>query len=98
MKDYVSACTAGLAPAAEGSEKSDPLLDLNTTEEQELPFLTVATLGDSDKVVVLVAESRMMMTGLEGVLATGVDGCKRVRGLLDEVVRRQGEKILGMER
>ncbi|KAK3173768.1 hypothetical protein OEA41_007100 [Lepraria neglecta] len=50
MKDYIVACTSGLTPPAStlggsrggNSETSDPLLDLNGMEEQELPFLTGA--------------------------------------------------------
>jgi exosome complex component RRP41 len=72
----------------------DPLLDLNGLEEQELPFLTVATLGDGEKVVVCVLETRVQMAKLEEMLAVGVSGCKRVRGILDEVVRAQGKRMV----
>src|SRR5271154_5818370 len=49
MRDYVVACTAGSTSSySSNDEKADPLLDLNGSEEQELPFLTVATLGASD--------------------------------------------------
>jgi len=59
-----------------------------------LPFLTVATLGASDKVSVLVMETRVQVGRLEGMLAVAVDGCRQVRSILDAVVRRQGEKVL----
>lgn len=72
----------------------DPLLDLNGLEEQELPFLTVATLGEGEKVVVCVLETRVQMGKLEEMLAVGVSGCKRVRGILDEVVRAQGKRMV----
>jgi len=72
----------------------DPLLDLNGLEEQELPFLTVATLGQGEKVVVCVLETRVQMGRLEEMLAVGVEGCKRVRGILDNVVRTQGSKMV----
>jgi exosome complex component RRP41 len=99
MSDYVVACTAASSASSTlssqgGSENSDPLLDLNTLEEQELPFLTVATLGGSDKVCALIMETRMPVARLEGVLAVGVDGCAQVRRLLDQVVRKQGKKVL----
>jgi exosome complex component RRP41 len=64
------------------------------SEEQELPFLTVATLGKSDEVSVLVMETRVQVGRLEGMLAVGVDGCKQVRDILDGVVREPGVKIL----
>ena len=61
MRDYICACTAGSTSSySSNDEHADPLLDLNTTEEQELPFLTVATLGLSDNVSILVMETNML--------------------------------------
>ncbi|KAL6891715.1 exoribonuclease family, domain 1 domain-containing protein [Trichoderma longibrachiatum] len=95
MTDYITACTAGSTSSyAAGDDSADPLLDLNTQEEQELPFLTVATLGDSDKVAVLVCESRVQVSRLEGMLVVGVDGCRQVRRLLDGIVRAKGSKMI----
>lgn len=95
MPDYICACTAGSTSShAANDEAADPLLDLNLNEEQELPFLTVATLGASDRVSVCVMETRVQMGRVEGMLAVGVDGCKQVRAIMDKVVRRQGEKSL----
>jgi exosome complex component RRP41 len=93
--DYVVACTAGSTSSySSNDETADPLLDLNTMEEQELPFLTVATLGASERVCVCVLESRVQVGRVEGMLAVGVDGCKQVRDILDGVVRRHGKKML----
>lgn len=100
MKDYIAACTSGLTPPAPASfggataDAPDPLLDLNGQEEQELPFLTVATLGAGEKVSVLVMESRVQIGRLEGMLAVGVDGCKQIKSILDAVVRKRGSKVL----
>ncbi|KAG7292805.1 hypothetical protein NEMBOFW57_002849 [Staphylotrichum longicolle] len=95
MTDYVAACTAGSTSTyAANDEGADPLLDLNHQEEQELPGLTVATLGDSDRVAVLVCESRVQVSRLEGMLAVGVDGCKQVREILDRVVREKGRRMI----
>lgn len=95
MTDYIAACTAGSTSTyAANDESADPLLDLNQQEEQELPSLTVATLGVSDKVVVLVCESRVQVGRLEGMLAVGVDGCKQVRTILDDVVREKGARMI----
>ncbi|KAK0730923.1 3' exoribonuclease family, domain 1-domain-containing protein [Lasiosphaeris hirsuta] len=95
MTDYVVACTAGSTSTyAAGDESADPLLDLNHQEEQELPGLTVATLGESDRVAVLVCESRVQVGRLEGMLAVGVDGCKQVREILDRVVRDKGKRMV----
>ena len=95
MADYIVACTSGsTASYSSNDESADPLLDLNGTEEQELPFLTVGTLGAGEKVSVLVMETRVQIGRLEGMLAVGVDGCKQVKEILDQVVRQQGKKIL----
>lgn len=102
MTDYIIACTSGsLTPSVSSNDSSgrqdgdaDPLLDLNGQEEQELPFLTVGTVGAGENVVVCVMESRVQAGRLEGMLAVGVDGCKQVREILDGVVRRQGRKVL----
>ncbi|KAA6415375.1 MAG: ribosomal S5 domain 2 [Lasallia pustulata] len=95
MSDYIVACTAGSTSTySSNDESADPLLDLNGTEELELPFLTVGTLGAGEKVSVLVMETRVQVGRLEGMLAVGVDGCKQVREILDQVVRRQGTRML----
>lgn len=95
MTDYVAACTAGsTSPYAAADDSADPLLDLNQQEEQELPFVTVATLGDSDRVVVLASESRFQVSRLEGLLVVAIDGCKQVRRFLDAKVKEQGLKMI----
>lgn len=95
MSDYVVACTSGSTSSYLSNEESaDPLLDLNGTEEQELPFLTVGTLGAGEKVSVLVMETRVQVGRLESMLAVGVDGCKQIREILDKVVKMQGKKML----
>ncbi|KAI4720173.1 ribosomal protein S5 domain 2-like protein [Aureobasidium sp. EXF-10727] len=95
MTDYISACTAGsTASYASNDEQADPLLDLNGMEEQELPFLTVATLGTDDKISVLMMETRVQLTRLEAMIAVGVDGCKQIRNTLDGIVRQHGNSLL----
>lgn len=96
MTDYLVACSAGSTSSyASNDESADPLLDLNTQEEQELPHLTLATLGGSSgKVVALVCESRVQVTRLEGMMATAVDGCGGIRQFLDQVVRDKGAKMV----
>ncbi|TQV90928.1 hypothetical protein V2A60_008389 [Cordyceps javanica] len=95
MTDYVAACTAGSTSSfAAGDDAADPLLDLNNQEEQELPYLTVATLGDSDRVAVLACESRVQVSRLEGMLVVGVDGCRQVRSFLDGVVKAKGARMI----
>jgi exosome complex component RRP41 len=96
MTDYLVACTAASSAsssAADNASADDPLLDLNGMEEMELPFLTVATLGDSDKVAMCIMESRVRAERLEGMLAVGIEGCKRMRGILDGVVKGYGKRF-----
>ncbi|KAF2755269.1 ribosomal protein S5 domain 2-like protein [Pseudovirgaria hyperparasitica] len=103
MKSYLCACTVGHTTSSSGNSQSendisDPILDLNSLEEQELPFMTIATVsgeaGDEDKLSVCQMETRLRMERLEEMLAVGVDGCKRVRELLDVVIRAHGRKLL----
>lgn len=94
MTDYLVACTAGSTSSyAAGDDAADPLLDLNLQEEQELPFLTLATLG-RDQVAALVCESRVQIGRLEGMMATAADGCLGVRAFLDGVVRAKGAQMV----
>ncbi|KAF7197807.1 Exosome complex component ski6 [Pseudocercospora fuligena] len=95
MKDYVAACTTGsTASYASNDEEADPLLDLNGMEELELPFLTIGTSGGEDKVNVLIMETRVQVARMEAMVTVGLDGCKQVRQLLDQVVRDHGKKLL----
>ncbi|KAI1424443.1 ribosomal protein S5 domain 2-like protein [Xylaria sp. FL1777] len=95
MTDYLVACTAGSTSThSAGDEGADPLVDLNTQEEQELPFLTLGTLGATDKVAVLVCETRVQVSRLEGMMASAADACKGVRNFLDQVVREKGRKMV----
>jgi exosome complex component RRP41 len=112
MSDSLVACTAGstINHATSKSQPrgripglssltddvDDPLLDLSGLEEQDLPFLTVATVGgqEESKVVVCLTETRMMAQRLEEMLAVGIDGCKIVRTVLDNTVKRHGRQML----
>ena len=95
MSDYIAACTAGSTSTyIENEESADPLLDLNGMEEQELPFLTVATLGAGENVSVLIMETRVQIQRLEAMLAVGIDGCKQIKYILDQAVRNHGKTIL----
>jgi exosome complex component RRP41 len=95
MTDYLCACTAGSTSShAAGDDSADPLLDLNNQEETELPSLTMATLGATDRVAVLVCEARVQVSRLEGMMATAADGCKGIREFLDGVVREKGARMM----
>ncbi len=95
MLDYLTACTAGSTSSyAANDENADPLLDLNAQEEQELPGLTMATLGATDRVVVLVCESRVQVSRLEGMMAVAASGCHSIREYLDRIVRERGRRMV----
>jgi exosome complex component RRP41 len=103
MPSILAAVTSGHISSNEDvTSSSDPVLDLSNAEEQELPFLSVATVAaapeEDDKVSVLVMESRIQVEQgggkLAGMLALGVDGCKRVRNILEDVVRGHEAKVL----
>lgn len=93
MTDYISSVTVATTAAyADKEEDADPVLDVNGLEEVELPYLTLAAMGD--RVVVLIMETRVQVGRLESMVAVGLDGCKEVRGILDGVVRAHGKKLL----
>jgi exosome complex component RRP41 len=100
MSDYVVGMGAGSSSTvtAGGTEVSyeeaaDPLLDVNHIEEGELPHLTVATLGATERITLLTMESKVHLGMMEGMLAVAVDGCRKLREMLDEVVRAHGSEI-----
>lgn len=92
------------------STRAEPVLDLNAAEELELPFLSIATVAgqedatgtakaEEDRVSVLLMESRCEIgspgnSRLEGMLATGVDGCKEVRRKMEDVIRTHGARVM----
>ncbi|ETI27078.1 hypothetical protein G647_09760 [Cladophialophora carrionii CBS 160.54] len=103
MPSILSAVTCGvIVPTEDSKAKPEPLLDLNTAEEQELAYLSIATVsggeGAEDKVSVLMMESRVeIVTGsgkIEAMLATAVDGCREVRRKMEDVVRKHGAKVM----
>jgi len=103
MPSILASVTSGcISPIDDAASSSDPVLDLSNAEEQELPFLSVATVaaipGEDEKVSVLVMESRIQADQrggkLEGMLALGVDGCKRVRNILEAVTKEHSVKVL----
>ena len=94
-------------PRDPNNDTLDPLLDLSLPEEQELPMLTVGTTTavpvgenamDTDegemKVSVLSMDSKVHYSYIETMLAVGVDGCKRIREVLDGVIKGSGRVVL----
>jgi exosome complex component RRP41 len=97
MTDYVVGIAAGAAtssPSAAG-DAGDPLLDVNGVEESDLPHLTVATLGATEKITLLQLDSKVDLRMLDGMLAVAVDGCAKLRDVLDGCVRKHGIELAG---
>lgn len=103
MPSILAAITSGIiVPTDNSIPKPEPILDLNNAEEQELPFLSIATVaadvGGEDKVSVLMMESRCQLAGgggaLETMLGIGIDGCKQVRKMLEDVIRQHGARVM----
>ncbi|KAI5781773.1 3' exoribonuclease family, domain 1-domain-containing protein [Peziza echinospora] len=98
LQDYVTACTAASSSTGGGGEDglggADPLLDMNSIEEGDLPGVTVATVGGGERIVLCSLESRVQLARLEGMIAVAVGGCAELRGVLDGVVRKWGREVL----
>lgn len=98
MSDYVVACTAGSHSTGNSKNKSEdekenPLLDLNNYEESDLPSVTVAAIGGGEKITLLQLEAKVRLDRLEGMMAVALDGCGKLRELLDEIVRGHGNEV-----
>ncbi|KAF8539985.1 ribosomal protein S5 domain 2-type protein [Trichophaea hybrida] len=89
MTDYVVGMTAGVTMGGGG----EPLLDVNGIEDSDLPTLTVATLGATENISLLQLENKVHMTLVESMLAAAIDGCAKMKEMLDEVVRKHGEEV-----
>lgn len=87
MYDYVASISAGL-------HNSSPLVDLNSLEESDTPTLTIGVVGQSEKLALLLLEDKMPLDRLEQVLAIAVAGTHRVRELMDDEMRKHGERRL----
>lgn len=94
----VSSSIAGI------NESLDPLLDLSLPEEQELPFMTVATTtplpssedeeSEEEMLSIVQMESGVHVSYLETLFAVGIDGCKQVRDILNGVIKKAGKRVL----
>ena len=95
LLDYVTACTAGSSSSyMANDENADPLLDMNGTEENELPTVTIATVGGSERIVLCNMENKVQLSRLETMIAVAVAGCGELKSILDAVVRRWGDEVL----
>ena len=82
MYNYVSAINCGLY------NNKIPILDLNYLEELDLPFLTIAIVGKSEKVSFLLLEHNLPLDALEKLLAISISGTHRIKDLMDNQIKK----------
>ncbi|SCU79222.1 LAMI_0A07844g1_1 [Lachancea mirantina] len=87
MYDYISSVSVGLYDTT-------PLLDMNSLEENAMSSVTLAVVGKSEKLSLLLVEDKIPLDRFESVLAIGIAGAHRVRELMDKELRRHGQKRL----
>lgn len=87
MYDYISGVSIGLYDTT-------PLLDLNSVEENAMSSVTLGVVGKSEKLSLLLVEDKIPLDRLESVLAIGIAGSHRIRELMDQELRKHGEKRL----
>lgn len=97
MRNYVVACTAGSHSMRGDSleaEGEDPLLDMNNIEEADLPSLTVGTVGGRERIALLQLETKVRLERLEAMMAAALDGCGKLREIMDQIVRIHGYEMV----
>jgi exosome complex component RRP41 len=120
MPGLLCGCTVGMSgrastpavseqpPRGRFNETLDPLLDMSSAEELELPFMTVGNtnpilrsieLMDNDDdenqmISIMQMESGVHVSYLETMIAVGLDGCKQVRQILNGVIKAAGKRVL----
>lgn len=102
MPGLLCGCSAGMSGSASTPrdprhDELDPILDVSLPEEQELPSLTVTTTtpiphamdedGNDLKVAALNMDSKVHVSYIEPLLAVGIDGCKKIRSVLQGVIK-----------
>ena len=85
MSDMVTACSVGFL-------KERMCQDCTQIEQGSGPFLPVAMKARSEEVVMLQLGSRLSMSNLEAALVAAADGCRKIRALLEEGMKRYIEK------
>jgi exosome complex component RRP41 len=91
MSDYITSLSVGL-------HLTQPLLDLSSPEESDIPYLVVASLPGSGKVTLATLETRIHVDRFEEMLAVGVEGCKVLKTEMEgEVKKRTGTMVQRMK-
>jgi exosome complex component RRP41 len=87
LYDYVCSCSTAIYDTT-------PLLDPNNMEESDLSSLTVAVIGESDKILMMLLENRMALDRIEPVVALTLSGCHSIRDQMDREIRKHGKERL----
>jgi exosome complex component RRP41 len=91
MTDYITSLSVGL-------HLTQPLLDLSSPEESDIPYLVVASLPGTGKVTLATLETRIHVDRFEEMLAVGVEGCKILKAEMEgEVKKRTGTMVERMK-
>ncbi|KAI3627295.1 SKI6 [Malassezia furfur] len=86
MADYVTALTCGLYG-------STPLLDLNLTEQSDLPFVTLAVQPRSGNVPLMLLDTRIHIERFSAMVGISVEASKVIRDEMDAAMRHRTEKL-----
>ncbi|WFC97904.1 Exosome non-catalytic core component [Malassezia yamatoensis] len=86
MSDYVAALTCGLYG-------STPLLDLNLTEQSDLPFVTLAVQPRSGKVPLMLLDTRIHIDRFSAMVGISVDAARVIRDEMDIAMRHRTELL-----
>lgn len=90
MRDYVCACSAGLA-------EDTPLADLSSPEEAVGgPQMVLALLPASGQIALLQLSARLHQERLEAVLEAAEQACRALHTVLDRVVRERLREVTAL--
>jgi exosome complex component RRP41 len=87
MYDYITAINIALYD-------NYPLLDTNVLEENDLSFLTIGIVGNSNKINLLLMEDKIPLDKLQKLIDLGIIGCHNLRQLMDQSVREIGADLI----
>lgn len=87
MSDYVTAMTCGLYG-------STALLDLNVTEQMDLPYATVAILPRTGGVPLLQLDTRVHKDRFDTMMRTCVEAAEVLQSELDAAIRGRTAQLV----
>lgn len=76
MSDMVVSCSAGLI-------KQQICQDLTYVEQTNGAFIPIAIKARSQEVLHMQLDSRLTISNLEGVMSSAIDGCKKIKDIIE---------------